>query len=644
MKAPMQLRALFKNSEVGPLAGPHPYTASEPSNCKIDRSQSSSKDPSSISEHTMTDDRLDGSGAGNQTPSLRDGRPNTVKSMNDSPECQVRSIEEHGVVTSPDAVRDNENHEKTESGEKASAPPQGETDEQHENYLHGAKLVMLTVTLMLGQFLTGLDSTVITTAIPKITADFHSLDDVGWYGSSYLLTTMALQPSFGKVYMYFDIKLVFVFSVLIFEAGSIICAAATSSSMFIVGRSIAGIGQAALLSGGMTVIGYRVPLAKRAIYFALLSSMNGVASLIGPPLGGFFTDTPRLTWRFCFWINVPLGAITLLLGFFCFQSPARPALNLKIKDKLAKMDPLGAAMFISSMVCLFLALQRGGSQYPWSDSRVWGCLLGFALTLILFIALQFRLGDDATIPPRMLSRKTVVACYLFSCLVSIGFNTHAYYLPFYFQSAKGVSAESSGLRLIPYLASLMVVSLIIGGLMIASGLCVPFMWFGSIVFTVASGLLTTLQVNSSTGVWAGYQVLAGTGFGSTVQIAAVAIQAALPADDLPTGNALILLSNFLGGALGVSIAASIFSNVLTQQLSQKVPQLDAGVILAAGATAIPSVVPPALLPAVLDSYSFAISRVFIMPTVAAGVAFLCTFGVEWRNIRKPKLVDTGGSA
>ena len=144
----------------------------------------------------------------------------------------------------------------------------------------------------------------LATAIPRITSDFGGLGDVGWYGSAYLLTTMALLPTFGKVYMYFDIRFVLVASVLIFEVGSVVCAIATTSVVFILGRAIAGIGQAALLSGGMTAVARHVPIEKRAMYFAILTSMNGVASIIGPPLGGIFTDNPKLTWRFCFWINV----------------------------------------------------------------------------------------------------------------------------------------------------------------------------------------------------------------------------------------------------------------------------------------------------------------------------------------------------
>lgn len=189
--------------------------------------------------------------------------------------------------------------------EQDAATPPAHTDaeedpeepEDESKYLSGFKLGVLSLGLCLTTFVIALDNTIIATAIPKITTVFNSLNDVGWYGSSYLLTTCSLQPSFGKVYTYFDVKYTYLFALVIFEVGSVICAAATSSPMFIVGRAIAGAGAAALFSGGMTIIGYSVPLRKRAIYIAALSSMFGIASVIGPLLGGALTD--KASWRWC---------------------------------------------------------------------------------------------------------------------------------------------------------------------------------------------------------------------------------------------------------------------------------------------------------------------------------------------------------
>lgn len=301
------------------------------------------------------------------------------------------------------------------------APTDEEEPEDESKYLSGLKLWTLSFGLCLTTFVIALDNTIIATAIPKITSVFNSLEDVGWYGSSYLLTTTSLQPSFGKVYTYFDVKYTYLIALIIFEVGSVICAAATSSPMFIIGRAIAGAGAAALYSGGMTIIGFSVPLRKRAIYIAALSSMFGIASVVGPILGGAFTD--RLSWRWCFWINLPFGFISLLVVFFFFTNPERKYSHIPVKERLKNIDLAGAVFLICAIVSLLLALQWGGFTYPWKNSKVWGTLLGFGLIITVFIALQFKQGDRATIPPRVFKQRTILVSCVFSALLSMALYT-----------------------------------------------------------------------------------------------------------------------------------------------------------------------------------------------------------------------------
>lgn len=294
--------------------------------------------------------------------------------------------------------------------------------EDESKYLSGFKLWVLSLGLCLTTFVIALDNTIIATAIPKITSVFNSLEDVGWYGSSYLLTTTSLQPSFGKVYTYFDVKYTYLIALVIFEVGSVICAAATSSPMFIIGRAVAGAGAAALYSGGMTIIGFSVPLRKRAIYIAALSSMFGIASVVGPILGGAFTD--RLSWRWCFWINLPFGGISLLVVFFFFSNPERQYSHVPFKERLKNIDMAGAVFLICSIICLLLALQWGGFSYSWKDSKVWGTLLGFGLLLIVFIAIQIKQKERATIPVRVFKQQTVLVSCIFSALLSMALYTY----------------------------------------------------------------------------------------------------------------------------------------------------------------------------------------------------------------------------
>ncbi|RMZ68861.1 HC-toxin efflux carrier TOXA [Pyrenophora seminiperda CCB06] len=221
------------------------------------------------------------------SPTLRDAEASRSPATGDMKLADTEKIPETTETTAEE--------EKTSAHVDENEHGNGKDDEVEDEskYLTGWKLAMLSIGLCLTTFVIALDNTIIATAIPKITTYFNSLDDVGWYGSSYLLTTTSLQPSFGRIYTYFDVKYTYLIALVIFEVGSVICAAATSSPMFIIGRAVAGAGAAALYSGGMTIIGFSVPLRKRAIYIAALSSMFGIASVVGPILGGAFTDRLR---------------------------------------------------------------------------------------------------------------------------------------------------------------------------------------------------------------------------------------------------------------------------------------------------------------------------------------------------------------
>lgn len=544
------------------------------------------------------------------------------------------------AVDAPDTV-DRSNTAEGTNGEGKNDKDGTEEPEDDVEYPGGFALGILTFGLCMATFVVALDNTIIATAIPKITTVFNSLNDVGWYGSSYLLTTTSLQPTLGKVYTYFNVKWTYLGAIALFEIGSIVCATAVNSPMLIVGRAIAGAGASGLFSGGMTIIGYTVPLKNRAIYIALLSSMFGISSVIGPILGGVFTD--KLTWRWCFWINLPVGGIAILTVLIFFKNPERKHSNLTLRQKIDEMDLMGAFLLICAIVSLLLALQWGGSTYAWSDSKVWGCILGFGLIIVLFIALQFKRGDRATIPPRIMTQRTVAAGTSFSAFLSMGLYTHIYFLPFYFQAVKGTTAEGSGIRTIPYLVSITIASIVIGGSITTLGWYTPFMWLGAAIFTIGAGMLYTLQVDSGPGMWIGYQILTGIGAGASVQIPFISVQVVLSPKDMPTGNALTIFYNSLGGALAVSIAQNIFSNKLIQGLVTNAPSLNPATIIAAGATHVGDVTPTAQLPAVLEAYNGAVTSAYILSIATGGIAFCCSLFMEWKSVKGKKLA-VGGAA
>ncbi|WAO93394.1 MFS domain-containing protein [Fusarium falciforme] len=531
------------------------------------------------------------------------------------------------AATQSSAVEDEPN----ESRDTASR----ENDEEEGiAILGGLQLGLLTFGLSLATFIVALDNTIIATAIPRITSAFNSLDDVGWYGSTYLLTVTALQPSFGRIYTFFNVKHVYLFGMAVFEIGSVLCGAARNSNMFILGRVVAGVGEAALYSGSMTIIGLTVPLNRRPMYLALLSSMYAICSVIGPLIGGVLTD--RASWRWCFWINLPLGAIGFAAVVFFFKPPRRTEDLLSTKQKIREIDILGTFTLSCSVICLLVALQWAGTSYPWNNPKVWGVLLGSCLLAVGFIAQQIRRGERATIPPRILGQKTVFWSCLYAFLLSMGTFTHIYYLPFYFQAVRGTSAEGSGIRTIPYLASNIIASIIIAGGTTVVGVLKPFMIFGAAVFTIGSGLIYTLQADSSAGKWIGYQVMGGFGAEAGVQLPFLAVQAVLSQRDMPTGVAITTFFDSLGGALAISVAQNLFYNGLRTNIPKYAPEVPAEVVISTGPSCLAELISPKSLPRVRKAYMEALRNSFVLAVVVGVLGIVCACFVEWRSIRNKK--------
>ncbi|KAF2464808.1 MFS general substrate transporter [Lindgomyces ingoldianus] len=468
-----------------------------------------------------------------------------------------------------------------------------------------------------------------------MTTEFNSLNDIGWYGSAYLLTLMALQPLYGQIYTFFDTKNTFLASLIFFEIGSTVCATAPSSIVFIVGRALSGSGAAGILSGALTLGGRLVPLVKRPLYMSVIMSMYGVAAVAGPTLGGVFTDSHALTWRFCFYLNLPCGGVAFILCIFLLKSYAAPhGAGMSILAKLANIDFVGVVLSIIASVLLFLALKWGGIDYPWNSSLVTGCLVGSVVCFAIFVTTQVQQKKRALISLNVLTQRTVFFGSLFVCFINMAIDTHIYYLPLYFQSVDGATASMSGVRILPYLATMIVTATVSGFCISKLGHYVPFMMAGSTLFTIGAGLIHTLAVGSGAAQWVGYQLLAGIGFGMAFQIPYSALHVVLDAKDLPTGNALIVFFQALGGALAVSIAQNVLSNELLVRLETTILAHDALAIIAAGPTHIAEAVPGPFVDIVVEAYSYAISKTFILPIAAAGMSFLCSLGMEYKKIKK----------
>jgi MFS family permease len=223
---------------------------------------------------------------------------------------------------------------------------------------------------------------------------------------------------FGKLYTHFNIKVVYLSAIALFELGSLICGAAPTSNALILGRAIAGLGSAGVFNGGVIIISRTVPLVRRPIYVGIVGSMYGIASVAGPLMGGAFTD--HLSWRWCFYINLPIGSLTFAGIVLFLKTPEKERAPMALRARILQLDPLGTVIFLPAIICLLIALQWGGTKYPWSDSRVIVLLVVFAVLISIFIIVQIYNKDNATVPPRIISQRSMAfgSWYIFSVSIS----------------------------------------------------------------------------------------------------------------------------------------------------------------------------------------------------------------------------------
>lgn len=463
-----------------------------------------------------------------------------------------------------------------------------------------------------------------------------------------------LQLSFGRVFKYYSAKWVLVALVTVFEVGSIICASAQTSNALIVGRVITGAGGAGIASGAFFLISILVPLGSRPKYTGAIGSVFGLASIIGPLLGGYLT---AVTWRWCFWINVPIGAVSLVLLVFLTPKsppPVKPADSWL--GKVNQLDPLGFSLIGPAIICMLFAIQWGGVKYAWSDGRIIVLFVVFGLLALAFIASQIWRQEKATIPPHIFLQRSIwvgsiAMIGIGSCLVM-----YSFYLPIWFQVIQGKSPQSSGLSLLPLLLS-NVIAVIGGGIATSIlGYYTPFMIVGSIILVVGSALMTTWQANAGSGIWIGYQVgacffccyvryaddqkiVTGLGLGLVLQGPNVAAQTVLPDSDVSIGLSLLNFVSFLAGSVFITTSQTLLENKLAQGLERVIPGLDTSALADGGATSLRSMVSKEKLSIVLDVYNDSIRSIWYLALGLSCLIFLASLGMKWRSVKDRKKTD-----
>ena len=328
-------------------------------------------------------------------------------------------------------------------------------------------------------------------------------------------------------------------TIAVFEIGSLICGVAQNSTTLIIGRAIAGAGGAGIASGAYTLIALSAPPSQRPAFTGLLGATYGTASVIGPLLGGVFTD--KATWRWCFYINLPIGGAAFAIILFSLTAPRSvQPVKVDLKEKILQMDVPGTLLLIAAIVCLILALGSGGVTKPWSNSSVIGELVGFGLLLICFGLIEWYSGGRALIQGRLLKKRIIYISIVYIFPFAGNFFMLLYYIPIYFQAVDGVSPAESGIRNVPFVIGVSLLTIISGMIISKWKHYVPIMITGSILSTIGTGLLYTLDVGSPSSHWIGYQALAGIGAGLSIQVPIIVSQASVDPIDISATSAMVL--------------------------------------------------------------------------------------------------------
>ncbi|HEX7633044.1 MAG TPA: MDR family MFS transporter [Candidatus Saccharimonadales bacterium] len=509
----------------------------------------------------------------------------------------------------------------------APAPEQLEGERSH------AEIMVVISALMLAMLLAALDQTIVSTALPKIASELHGLSKYSWVATAYLLTSAVSTPLYGKISDMFGRKKVFQSAIVIFLIGSALCGLSHNMNQLIVFRGIQGIGAGGLMTLVFAIIGDIVPPRERGRYQGYFGAVFAISSVIGPLLGGLFTD--NLSWRWVFYVNLPIGAIAL--------TAIATRLHLPVRRTEHKVDYPGAVLLAISVVSLLLATVWGGVDYPWASAQIIGLFATAVIGTGLFIWRE-KIAREPIIPLELFKNGIFRTSTILSLLVGIVMFGAIIFLPEYQQIVRGDSATRSGLLMFPLVLGIVIASLTSGRLISKLGHYRPFPIIGSTLLIISFFLFTHITATTSRvtlGIW---MAILGLGIGQIMPVLTLAVQNGVDRKDLGTATSSVVFFRSIGSSLGAAIFGAIIVSRLAYHLGQAIPGTGAGLAKNIGHTSSAGIskLPPDVQHTIFSAFAASFADVFKVAIPFAVLALITSLFLKETPLKAEARQEAAG--